>query len=104
MLHGLPRDTHEPNVHYALDYNHFDVNHHELDYLMAFGPSRHRAWVVSERPRGRLSGSLRRALESMQGTVLRPLGSLLGASWGFLGASWPLGGLLGASWGLLGAS
>ena len=35
----------------------------------------------------------------------RPLGSLLGHSWGLLGASWgPLGGLLGASLGLLGAS
>ena len=34
----------------------------------------------------------------------RLLGSLLGHSWGLLGASWrPLGGLLGASLGLLGA-
>ena len=37
------------------------------------------------------------------GPLGRPLGGLLGASWGLLGTYWaPLGGLLGASWGPLG--
>ena len=64
-------------------------------YLMAFGLSRHRAWVVGQR-----------ALKSQRGLVV----GLSGASWryfgGFLGAvldplgAWfgPLGSLLGASW------
>ena len=41
------------------------------------------------------------ASRGLLGTVVRSLGSRVGASVGLLGASW---GLLGASWGLLGAS
>ena len=72
-------------------------------YLMAFGPSRHRAWVVGQSPQGCFLGSLRSALGGLWGVVLGPHGSLLGACWeapvGLLGLP---GGLLGVSWWLLG--
>ena len=62
---------------------------------------RHRAWVGALRLRGRSLGSRGMLLEGFLETVLRPLGSRFGASFGPLGASWvPLG----ASWGPLGAS
>ena len=99
--------------------------------LTAFGPSRHRAWVVGQSPPGCFLGSIRSALGGRWGAVLVPLGGFLGASWGFLGASWgplgvflalpgglsgprarnvrssppsgpPLGAVLGASWAVLG--
>ena len=74
--------------------------------MMAFGPSRHRAWFLGEKPFGCLMGSCGRRLKASW----RTFGGLLGGSWGPLGASswgasWkPLGGLLGVggSWGLLG--
>ena len=93
--------------------------HGLLYYLVAFGPSRHRAWIEGQSPQGCFLGSLRRASRGLLGPVLRPLswllgppGGLLGASWGLLGPSWgllgaswePPEGLLGASWGPLGAS
>ena len=62
---------------------------------------RHRAWVGGLRLRGRSLGSRGMLLEGFSETVLRPLGSRFGASWGLFWVSW---GLLGASWGLLGAS
>jgi len=65
---------------------------------------RHRAWVGALRLRGRSLGSRGMPLEGFLETVLRPLGSRFGASWGLFWASWGLLGLLGASWGLLGAS
>ena len=50
---------------------------------------------------GRMNTKRKRKRKSRR---MRLLGSLLGHSWGLLGASWrPLGGLLGASLGLLGA-
>ena len=85
--------------------------------LLAFGPSRHRAWVVGQRPlecsfgssgneasRGPLGGSFEASWGPFWG-LLGPLLGLFWASWGVMGASWvPLWGFLGASWGLLGAS
>ena len=79
---------------------------------MAFGPSRHRAWVVGQRALECSLGSRGRSLGGLLETVLRrlggrfgascgPLGGLLGACFGPLGPSW---GPLGASWELLGAS
>jgi len=41
VLRGLPSDTHEPNVHYALDYNHFDVNHHDHEHDVHYRESWH---------------------------------------------------------------
>ena len=67
--------------------------------LVAFGPSRHRAWVVSQRPLERSLGS--RGNEASRG----PLGGRFEASWGpFWGLLGPLLGLLGASWGPWGTS
>ena len=58
---------------------------------VVFGPSRHRARLVGQRPLRCLAGSL---WEVFRGP-LRPLGGLLEASWGFLGVSWgQLGGIL----------
>jgi hypothetical protein len=37
VLHGLPRGTHEPNVHYA----HFDVNHHDREHDVHYRESWH---------------------------------------------------------------
>ena len=63
-------------------------------YLLAFGPSRHRVWVVDKRPF--------RGLFDLFG---RPLTDLLEVSWGPLGGIFCLwGGILGhlgVSWGLL---
>ena len=61
----------------------------------AFGPFRHRAWVVAQRPLECSLGSRGRPLGGLWEAVLRPLG---GGFWGFLG---PLLDLLGASWGHL---
>ena len=76
----------------------------------AFGPFRHRAWVVAQRPLECSLGS--RGTTPFGGfwaAVLKPLGEpfwgLFGSFGGLLGASLgPLGGLLGPSWGLLGPS
>ena len=68
---------------------------------MAFGTSRHRAWILGQRPLGCRLGPLGRHLGGLLETVLRHLRSLSGASWG------PSGGLLGHLGGflrLLGAS
>ena len=73
-------------------------------YLVAFGPSRHRAWVVGQWPLGRSLGSRGMPLEGFLKTGLRLLGSRFGASWGFCWASWGLLGLLGGSWRPLGSS
>eukprot|EP00959_Pyramimonas_sp_CCMP1952_P260868 5454737-Pyramimonas_sp.AAC.1 len=66
---------------------------------MAFGPSRHRAWVVGQGSPGCFLGSLRSAFGGLLGAVWRPWGSfrgLLGSLLGPLetcGVSWgPLGG------------
>ena len=67
-------------------------------YLLAFGPSRHRAWVVGQRPLKCSLGSRGRPLGGLLEQVLKPLGGSLGASWGFFWGSW---GPLGASWGCL---
>ena len=66
--------------------------------LVAFGPFRHRAWVVGQRPLECSSGSCGRPLGDLWEVVLRPLGGRFGASWGFFSVSrGPLGGPLGAS-------
>ena len=53
--------------------------------IMAFGLSRHRAWVVGQSPQGRFLGSLRRALRGPPGgEVLWHFGSLLGLPGGLL--------------------
>ena len=75
----------------------------------AFGPFRHRAWIVAQRSLQCSLGSRRTPLGDFWAAVLKPLGEpfggLLGSFWGLLGASLgPLGGLLGPSWGLLGPS
>ena len=78
-------------------------------YLVAFGQSRHRAWVVGQRPHGCWLGSRGWPVGGPWEAVWRPLGGRFGASWGLiwafwgpLGASWgALGGLLGPLWGLL---
>ena len=64
--------------------------------LMAFGLSRHRAWVVGQSPQGCFLGSLRRALGGLQGGSFAAFGEPVGASWG------PLGGLLGPLGGVSG--
>ena len=65
------------------------------DYLLAFGPSRHRAWVAGQRPLECSLGSRGRPLGGLLEAVLKPLGGSLGASCGPLGGLWgPLGGLL----------
>ena len=88
---------------------------HTYIYLVAFGPSRHRAWVLGQRALqcslgspGRPLGCLKWYFRGLLGAVSGPLGAcfgpllgLLGPAWGLLGASW---GLLGPSWGLLEAS
>ena len=75
------------------------------DYLVAFGPSRHRAWVVGQRPLECSLGSRGRPLGGLLEGVLKLLGGGVGASWGVFWASWgPPGGILGASWGPVGAS
>ena len=56
---------------------------------MAFGPSRHRAWVVGQSPKRCFLGSLRRALESLFGWPREPLGGLLGALGADLGRLGP---------------
>jgi len=72
---------------------------------MAFGPSRHHAWVVSRRalggsfgvrgrPLGGFLGAIWRHIGCRFGSSVGPLGTLLGPRWGPLGASW---GLVGAS-------
>ena len=97
---------------------------------MAFGLSRHRAWVVGQRPLGcSLGCSLECCgwpLGGLLEAVLRPLGRVFWSSWGLLGALlglpggllrrkagffsvWcragaPLGLVLGASWVVLGGS
>ena len=68
--------------------------------LVAFGPSRHRAWVVSQRPLECSLGSRGRSLGGLMAPPLRPLGGRFGASWGLFWASWEP---LGASWGPLGS-
>ena len=73
-------------------------------YLMAFGPSRHRAWAVVQRPLECSLGSRGRPLGGLLVQVLKPLGGRFGAFWGLFWASWgPLGGLLGLLGTLLGA-
>ena len=63
-------------------------------YLLAFGPSRHRAWVVGQRP-------IRYSLGSL-GEVRKLVGGSVEACWGpdcsFLGDAF---GLMGLSWGVL---
>ena len=59
------------------------------DYLIAFGPSRHRAWFVGLRPIGWVMGSRGRPVGGV-------LDAVFWASWG------PPGGFLGAIWGPLG--
>ena len=78
------------------------INQQGAADLMAFGPSRHRAWVVGLRPlgcslgsRGRPLGGLLEAVLKPLGAVLEPLLGLLAASWGLLEASWTLVGGLG---------
>ena len=56
-------------------------------YLLAFGPSRHRAWVVGQRPLECSLGSRGRPLGGLLEAVLKPLGGRFGASWGLFGAS-----------------
>ena len=76
-------------------------------YLLAFGPFRHRAWVVGMRSRGCSLGSFERPLAGLLEVVSKPLGGYVGASWGLFWASWgPLGASwepLGVFWGRLGA-
>ena len=82
--------------------------HSEVYYLVAFGPVRHRAWVVGQRALECWLGSRGRSFWGLLEAVLKRLGGCFEASWGLLWASWgPLLGLLGASWGpwgLLGES
>ena len=63
---------------------------------------RHRAWVGGSEVSWTFVGISWDASRGLLGTVVRSLGSRVGASFGLLGASWgllgPLGGLLGASW------
>ena len=73
--------------------------------LTAFGPSRHRAWVVVHRPLGCSLGCRGRPFEGLLEAVLTLPGARFGASLGLgclgslLGVSWgPLGGLLEACW------
>ena len=72
-------------------------------YLLSFGPSRHRAWAVGQRPLECSLGSLGKPFGGLLEAALKPLGGRFGASWGLFWASGgllgPLGGLLGASWG-----
>ena len=53
---------------------------------MAFGPFRHRAWIVGQSPHGRFLGSLRRALVGLCGGVWGPPGGFPGGPRG-VGAS-----------------
>ena len=64
-------------------------------YLVAFGQSRHRAWVVGQSALECSLGSRGRPFGGLFEQVLKPLGGSFGASFG------ALGGLLGVSWGLL---
>ena len=106
------------------------INQQGAADLVAFGLSRHRAWVVGQRPLGcSLGCSLECCgwpLGGLLEAVLRPLGCLFWGSWGPLGALlgppggllrrkagffsvWcragaPLGLVLGASWVVLGGS
>ena len=74
-----------------------------LAIRMAFGLSRHRAWVVGQSPQGCFLGSLRRALGGLQGGSFAALGEPVGASWGPLGGLLePLGGISGPPGGVLG--
>eukprot|EP00959_Pyramimonas_sp_CCMP1952_P399110 8362999-Pyramimonas_sp.AAC.1 len=56
---------------------------------VAFGPSRHRAWVVVQRPLGCSLGSRQKPLGGLPEAVWRPLGglfwSLPGPFWGLVG-------------------
>eukprot|EP00959_Pyramimonas_sp_CCMP1952_P437351 9156965-Pyramimonas_sp.AAC.1 len=62
---------------------------------MAFGTSRHRAWVAGLRPLRWLMGSGGRCLGSVLEAVFKPLGGLLGACCGHFGDTWrPVGGSL----------
>ena len=79
-----------------------------LRYLVAFGPSSHRAWVVGQGALqcslgspGRSLGCLKWYFRGLFGAGLGPLGAWFGPLGGLFWASW---GLLGASWGPLGAS
>ena len=62
----------------------------------AVGPSRHRAWVVVQRPLRCSLGSREKPFGGLPEAVWRPLGGCFGASFG------PLGGLLGPLGGLSG--
>eukprot|EP00959_Pyramimonas_sp_CCMP1952_P471561 9498613-Pyramimonas_sp.AAC.4 len=74
-------------------------------YIMAFGLSHHRAWVVGQRALECSLGYRAKCFGGLVETILMRPGSCLGASWGLFWASrGPLSGLLGISWGLLGAS
>ena len=61
---------------------------------MAFGPSRHRAWIVGQRALECSLGSRGGPFGGLLEAALKPLGGRIGASIG------PLGGLLGALLGL----
>ena len=73
-------------------------------YLIAFGTSTTVHGWGGLRLRGRSLGSRGMPLEGFLETVLMPLGSRFGASWGLFWISWGLLGPLGGSWGLPGAS
>ena len=52
----------------------------QIEYLVAFGPARHRAWVVGQMPLACSLGYHGRPLWNLWGSVLRPLGDRFGAS------------------------
>eukprot|EP00959_Pyramimonas_sp_CCMP1952_P140787 2946573-Pyramimonas_sp.AAC.1 len=66
------------------------VTHRMYMYILAFGPSRHRVWVVGQRVLEYALGSRGRSLGGLLDTVLKRLGCRFGASWGF---SWAFGGV-----------
>eukprot|EP00959_Pyramimonas_sp_CCMP1952_P324936 6801227-Pyramimonas_sp.AAC.1 len=72
-------------------------------YLFAFGPSRHRAWVVGMRPFDIHWNLLGRLLASLLGADSKPLGGRFGANCRFAPPP-PLGPPLGPSWGSPSAS
>ena len=78
-------------------------------YLLAFGPSRHCAWVVVQRPLRCWLGSREKPFGGPARGSLEASGGCSGAAWGLFWASWgllgllggllrPPGGLLGACW------
>ena len=74
-------------------------------YLVAFGLSRRRAWVVGQRLHVCWLGSRGWPLGGLWEAGVRPLGGRFGASWGLFGAFWgSLLGVFGAAWVFLGAS